>query len=51
VLVFVLVSLCVEMADELELTPTAMVGLKALASDFHGLTKKSIATHASKELD
>ena len=50
-LVFVLVSLSVEMADELELTPTAMAVLKALASDFHGLSKKFIAIHASKELD
>ena len=39
------------MADKLELTPTAMAVLKSLASDFHGMTKKVIATHASKELD
>ena len=39
------------MADTLQLTATNMAVLKALASDFRGMSKKVIATHASKELD
>jgi len=50
-MVFVLVFCYVTMADQLELTATAMAVLKALASTFRGMSKKCIAQYASKELD
>jgi len=34
-----------------ELTAIEVAVLNALASDFRGMTRKAIATHASKELD